>query len=53
MFVFDMLHLLISFDMGRLKQSLDAFLKAEMLYGRPDAQVCYYIGKMYFKNEIV
>lgn len=36
--------------MGKLKQSLDVFLKAESLQQRPDSDVCYYIGELIYRN---
>lgn len=41
--------------LGRWKQALDVFIKAESLLQRADAEVYYYIGKIfisYTTNEV-
>lgn len=43
MFAIDILY--CRFLLGRWKQALDVFIKAESLLQRADAEVYYYIGK--------
>lgn len=38
------------YKMGRLKQSLDVFLKAEALLDKPDHELYYFIGDLLLKN---
>ncbi|XP_059612656.1 Bardet-Biedl syndrome 4 protein homolog [Phlebotomus argentipes] len=38
------------YKMGRLRQSLDVFLKAEALLDRPDNELYYFIGDLLLKN---
>ncbi|XP_055626852.1 Bardet-Biedl syndrome 4 protein homolog [Toxorhynchites rutilus septentrionalis] len=38
------------FIMGRFKQSLEVFLKAETLMERPDHEVYHYIGELFYRN---
>lgn len=39
------------FNVGRWKQSLEVFFKAELLLSRPDPQVYHYIGELLYMNE--
>ncbi|KAL1380770.1 hypothetical protein pipiens_013945 [Culex pipiens pipiens] len=38
------------FSMGRFKQSLEVFLKAETLLERPDHDVYHHIGELFYRN---
>lgn len=41
------------YGLGRWKQSLEAFTKAESLLPRPDPQVYHFIGKLYLQKPII